>query len=139
MQEPKAYCTNPDHQPGEHDQACTPPADPHDAALRLIRAVFGLCAVCDRSDDHDHEEEEYEHMINPEYAHANTAIEAVVEHLIYMGSGWREVEWNDERTVVTLLNGEDFITISVTSDEVRDAISERSHGAFEEREFNDND
>lgn len=51
------YCTVPAHQDGEHDPSCTPPADPRNPELRLIRAIFGLCGTCDRTDDHDHDED----------------------------------------------------------------------------------
>lgn len=47
-------CTNPEHQPGEHGASCVPPADPAIPALRLLRAIYGLCIYCDRADDHDH-------------------------------------------------------------------------------------
>lgn len=50
----RLYCTNPEHGDGEHDKSCTPPADPGNPELRLIRAIFGLCPDCDNPDDHEH-------------------------------------------------------------------------------------
>jgi hypothetical protein len=49
----KTYCTQ-GHADGEHDASCMPPADPSNPELRLIRAIFGLCAECDRTDMHGH-------------------------------------------------------------------------------------
>ncbi len=72
-----------------------------------------------------------------EYQHPDTALEAAAESLKH--SGWREMEWDDARSVVTMLRGEDLIDVAVTSPEKADAIAERNHGAFEEREFNAND
>jgi hypothetical protein len=72
-----------------------------------------------------------------EYQHPETSLEEAAEHLTR--HGWREVNWDDERTVVTLNNGYDFIDITLTPPEKADAIVERSHGAFTEREFNSND
>jgi hypothetical protein len=42
------------HKPGEHDASCMPPADPDNADLRLLRAIYGLCPLCDRTDQHGH-------------------------------------------------------------------------------------
>jgi hypothetical protein len=50
----RVYCTNPEHKDGEHTAACTPPAEPCNKELRLIRAIFGLCPDCDRTSRHDH-------------------------------------------------------------------------------------
>jgi hypothetical protein len=50
----KSYCTNKSHGYGEHDASCCPPADPRDPELRLIRAIFGLCSLCDVTDPHSH-------------------------------------------------------------------------------------
>lgn len=50
------YCTSPVHRDGEHNQSCMPPADPGNPELRLLRAIFGLCADCDRTDEHEHTE-----------------------------------------------------------------------------------
>ena len=51
------YCTR--HQPGEHDRSCVPPANPHDPELRLLRAIYGLCALCDNDQPHEHADAEY--------------------------------------------------------------------------------
>ena len=48
------YCLNASHVEGDHDASCMPPADPADTHLRLLRVIFGLCADCDRADDHEH-------------------------------------------------------------------------------------
>jgi hypothetical protein len=48
-------CTVPGHGDGEHNQSCVPPADPAYLALRLLRAIYGLCPDCDNEDHHDHE------------------------------------------------------------------------------------
>lgn len=50
----RVYCTQLEHGYGEHDQSCTPPADPENQELRLIRALWGLCPDCDRTDEHEH-------------------------------------------------------------------------------------
>jgi hypothetical protein len=42
------------HRQDQHTAACIPAADPRDKDLRLIRAVFGLCPDCDRTDVHSH-------------------------------------------------------------------------------------
>lgn len=52
------YCTIPAHQDSEHDASCLPPADRNSPELRLIRAIWGLCGACDRTDDHDHDHDE---------------------------------------------------------------------------------
>ena len=70
-------------------------------------------------------------------AHPETALEDAAENLTHYG--WREVQWDDDRTVVTMVKGEHFIDITRTSDEKADAIAEHAHGAWEEREFNKND
>jgi len=75
--------------------------------------------------------------MNDEYQHPDTALEAAAETLRH--AGWREAGWDDDRSVVTMLRGEDLIDVTVTSSEKADAIAERSHGAFTEREFNSND
>jgi hypothetical protein len=62
---PGAYCTVPAHRNGEHDQDCVPPADPGNQELRLIRAIWGLCALCDRKDEHDHPED-HNRIITPD-------------------------------------------------------------------------
>jgi hypothetical protein len=46
------------HRPGEHDITCCPPADPDDAATRLLRAIYGLCSLCDRTEPHGHSRDE---------------------------------------------------------------------------------
>jgi hypothetical protein len=51
------YCSQ-GHRYGEHDASCIAPADPDDPELRLLRAIFGLCPLCDRTDDHRHSREE---------------------------------------------------------------------------------
>lgn len=56
---PGTYCTVPAHQDGEHDAGCVPPADPGNPELRLLRAIFGLCGICDNQDQHHHTDEEY--------------------------------------------------------------------------------
>lgn len=66
------------------------------------------------------------------------ALDSLVNHLVG-AFGWREVDRDDDGTTVTLHNGQDFIDLSLTSDEHRDSIAERSHGVFTPREFNDND
>jgi GNAT superfamily N-acetyltransferase len=53
---PDTYCGNPAHGYGEHDQFCMPPADPRSPEIRMIRAIWGLCAWCNRTDMHDHPE-----------------------------------------------------------------------------------
>jgi hypothetical protein len=54
--QPRAYCTNPVHRPGEHSAACCPPAEPGNPELRLLRAIFGLCGLCDETEPHEHDE-----------------------------------------------------------------------------------
>ena len=54
----RAHCTNPEHQPGDHDASCMPPADPNNPELRLLRAIYGLCSLCDRTEDHTHPDAE---------------------------------------------------------------------------------
>jgi hypothetical protein len=49
----KSYCTK-GHGYGEHDASCLPPADRHDPELRLLRAIFGLCSLCDVAEPHSH-------------------------------------------------------------------------------------
>jgi hypothetical protein len=44
------------HQPGQQDVSCCPPADPADAPTRLLRAIYGLCPDCDRTEPHSHGE-----------------------------------------------------------------------------------
>lgn len=56
---PGAYCTVPEHQDGEHSAACLPPADPGNPELRLIRAIWGLCSICDETTEHEHTDAEY--------------------------------------------------------------------------------
>lgn len=41
----RTYCTQ-DHEPGNHDASCMPPAEPGNPELRLLRAIFGLCPYC---------------------------------------------------------------------------------------------
>lgn len=53
------YCSNPLHVPGEHDATCVPPADPTNPELRLLRAIFGLCPLCDKTENHNHTVSEY--------------------------------------------------------------------------------
>jgi hypothetical protein len=53
----RIYCTNPDHQPGEHDRTCMPAAEPDNPELRLLRVIFGMCPYCDNPDEHEHETE----------------------------------------------------------------------------------
>jgi hypothetical protein len=77
----------------------------------------------------------------PEYQHPDSAYEALdalVNHIVG-AFGWRELDRDDDGNSVTLFNGRDWLDIRITPDEDRDAISERSKGAFEEREFNDDD
>ena len=50
----RTYCTNSDHGYGEHDATCMPPAEPGNAELRLLRAIFGLCPLCDKVEEHEH-------------------------------------------------------------------------------------
>ncbi len=50
----RTYCTA-GHQPGEHDGSCLPPADPANRELRLVRAIFGRCPDCDRTEAHEHD------------------------------------------------------------------------------------
>lgn len=50
----RVYCTNPEHGDGEHSPSCMPPADPANPELRLIRAIWGLCPVCDETGEHAH-------------------------------------------------------------------------------------
>lgn len=57
---PGAMCTVPEHQDGEHDASCCPPADPGNPELRLLRAIFGLCPICDVEAPHGHTDAEYE-------------------------------------------------------------------------------
>jgi hypothetical protein len=54
------YCGNPGHGYGDHSASCMPPADPSDPELRLLRAIFGLCPLCDRAGEHEHEEVDHE-------------------------------------------------------------------------------
>ena len=56
--DPGTYCTVRKHQDGQHDAGCLPPADPRNPELRLLRAIFGLCSLCDREDEHEHADEE---------------------------------------------------------------------------------
>lgn len=56
---PDTWCTNIKHQDGGHDASCLPPADPQDPELRLIRAIFGLCGICDQEMPHEHSDTEY--------------------------------------------------------------------------------
>jgi hypothetical protein len=58
----RVYCTDSSHGEGEHNRGCIPPADPLDAALRLIRAIYGLCSLCDVTQDHEHDQAEYDRM-----------------------------------------------------------------------------
>jgi hypothetical protein len=77
----------------------------------------------------------------PDYNHEDRAIaalNALATHLIG-NFGWREMEWDDDGERVTLFTGSDYIDLSLTSAERIDSISERNHGAMEEREFNVND
>ena len=46
------HCTNSAHSPGQHDATCMPPADPSNANLRLLRAIFGLCPNCNETAPH---------------------------------------------------------------------------------------
>lgn len=55
----KLGCTNRAHRPGDHDATCVPPAAPDDAALSLLRAIYGLCPLCDNTDEHGHTAQEY--------------------------------------------------------------------------------
>jgi len=50
----RVYCANPAHQYGDHDQSCMPSAEPGNAELRLLRAIYGLCPDCDKTESHDH-------------------------------------------------------------------------------------
>jgi hypothetical protein len=36
------------------EEGWTPPLDPGDPGARLLRAIFGLCPDCDRTDEHSH-------------------------------------------------------------------------------------
>lgn len=77
----------------------------------------------------------------PEYNHEDRAIAALnslARHLTG-NYGWTEMEWDDDQERVTLFTGNDYIDLSLTSTERIDSISERNHGVFREREFNDND
>jgi hypothetical protein len=79
--------------------------------------------------------------VTPEYQHDDkgvVALHALATHLIG-NFGWREMGWDDDGERVTLFNGSDYIDLSLTSAERIDSISERSAGAYREREFNDND
>jgi hypothetical protein len=51
---PLTHYTNQKHVPGEHNASCAPPADPRNPELRLLRAIFGLCAFCDSPLPHEH-------------------------------------------------------------------------------------
>lgn len=58
MNESRVYCTvQPHHADGEHTADCVPPADPANPELRLIRAIWGLCSYCNRTDEHEHTED----------------------------------------------------------------------------------
>lgn len=54
----KSYCTK-GCEPGMHDMSCMPAADATDPELRLLRAIFGLCPICDSMHEHEHSDEEY--------------------------------------------------------------------------------
>lgn len=56
MSENEVYCTMPEHGYGEHTVACVPLADQNDKQLRLLRAIWGLCPDCNRTDEHEHRE-----------------------------------------------------------------------------------
>ena len=49
------YCTR----RHEHGASCLPPADPRDPELRLLRAIYGLCPICDVPEPHRHSNDVY--------------------------------------------------------------------------------
>lgn len=51
---------NCNHEYGEHDITCAPPANPNSPEIRLLRAIYGLCPLCNITDDHEHTDKEYE-------------------------------------------------------------------------------
>lgn len=50
----RIYCTNPGHREGDHNRECTPPANPGNPELRLMRAIYGLCPYCNHDADGSH-------------------------------------------------------------------------------------
>lgn len=77
----KTYCTR-GHQPGEHDASCMPPADPANPELRLLRAIYGLCSLCDRTDEHEHPDEELlAHGMVPDSSEARETFCGTCGHL----------------------------------------------------------
>lgn len=47
------------HENGHHDISCIPSADPNNGEVRLLRAIYGLCPLCDDNNEHSHSDEEY--------------------------------------------------------------------------------
>jgi hypothetical protein len=50
-----SYCPK-GHEYGQHDMSCMPDAAPALPELRLVRAIWGLCPDCNRTEPHYHRE-----------------------------------------------------------------------------------